>query len=188
MIAYLNSLSYPTQSFLLGLLATLIIWLCKPRTKLLWSKTHGYCHSVGTGDNTNLLVYNDYYIVQNCGRKCADKVEVVFNYKPQTISIWPQRDYRETTNREGRYILSFDNLAPREFININLLQANTTPPDLLNLRNPDGVGRQINTRPLQVYSASINILIILLLFIGFCNCIYVLLRLLNTIGVLAAVQ
>jgi hypothetical protein len=186
MIAFLNSIPTPLWSFLLGLAATFIAWIARPRTKIVWSKTHAYCHTVFQNQASQnpttpnqapqplppLLVYNEYFVVGNRGRKTAEQIEIVFNFKPQTLSIWPQRNYREMTNPEGRY-----NLAPRENFNVNVLQATSQPPELLAVRTPDRVGKQIRTQVFPVYPNWVLVLVWLMIFLGVCVCIYGALRL-----------
>jgi hypothetical protein len=173
MFAFLNSIPTPLLSFLLGLLATFIVWIARPRTKVAWSKTHAYCHTVIQNpapanqaapnhlpqNLPPLLVYNEYFVIANRGRRTAEKIEVVFNFKPQTLSLWPQRNYREMTNPEGRYIILIDNLAPKENFNVNILQATTEPPALLAVRTPEKVGKQIRTQVFPIYPKWLLILV-----------------------------
>jgi hypothetical protein len=59
--------------------------------------------------------------VVNAGRQVATKVEVVFNWKPQHLNIWPLRHYTENMAPDGRFSLNFDSLAPKEIIGFELL-------------------------------------------------------------------
>jgi len=52
-------------------------------------------------------VRTNSFIINNAGREPATKVELVFNWKPMCLNIWPVRHYEEHVEPDRRYVLIF---------------------------------------------------------------------------------
>jgi hypothetical protein len=108
------------------------------------------------------------------GRAAAKNVEVVFNWTPRGINICPHRNYATSINPEQRFIVSFQNLAPKEFISIDLFAIGGKIPEVTSIRSLEGAAKQVRMRP-QIYSPTwVNALILLLMFLGSITFIYLL--------------
>jgi hypothetical protein len=59
--------------------------------------------------------------LQNIGRSTAERVDIIFNYKPNNFDILPPSSTFHT-NPDRRFIIILDRLHPREFLSIRLLE------------------------------------------------------------------
>jgi hypothetical protein len=148
---------YSTQlvaAALAGIL-TLTAYLLQPRVKLVWGLSHGYAHAVNVqspgGQNTPLLVHTATHLIANLGRKTATQVEVTFNYPPGSFEVWPQRQFSVSNNPNGRFVVHFDSLAPKERLSLNLLVVGVDAPPLLSVRCNEAAGKQIPLAPMRLY-------------------------------------
>lgn len=94
------------------------------------------------------------YVVKNAGRAAATNVEIVFNWKPLCVNIWPLRHFEEHIEADGRYVIIFDGLSPGEVQGIEVLEVNQVLPDLINVRSQQCVAQQIVLYPLPLISRS----------------------------------
>lgn len=85
-------------------------------------------------------------MVWNAGKETATQVELVFNWKPQCINIWPSRHFEEHTEPDGRHIMIFNSLAPNEYLGCELFSINSNLPDLILVRSNQCVAQTINMR------------------------------------------
>jgi hypothetical protein len=112
--------------------------------------------------------------VNNTGRDGASDLEIVFNWKPPYLNIWPQRDYTVGTNPDGRYIIKVANLGTKEFLGLDLLAVNAELPDVVQVRSSQGAGVQITMVPQPVYAKWKIICARFLVFMGLASVIYLL--------------
>lgn len=91
------------------------------------------------------------YLVGNTGRETATGVEVVFNWKPDCINVWPPRHFDERIEPDNRCTLIFSSLAPNEFLGIESLSINKDLPEVLVVRSNQCVAETIDMRPQQVF-------------------------------------
>lgn len=115
-----------------------------------------------------------WYLMNN-GREPAKSVEVIFNWRPQYVNIWPPRKFREEVKQDDRYILTFDNLAPSEQIQFELLAINRALPELMLARSEQSVARQIPLAPMRVIPAWARRALFFLLLAGLSASVYVVL-------------
>ena len=79
-------------------------------------------------------IWTQTHTIYNSGKKTATNIEIIFNWKPYCLNVWPLRHYEIINENDGRYTLTFNSLAPNEQIGIELLEINKQPPSLLNTR------------------------------------------------------
>jgi hypothetical protein len=158
----------PFLSLLITGLGSVILLLLKPKVKLVWGEKNRFLHLIRATDpnQKKTAIHTAHYIIQNMGRLGAKDVEVVFNYPPTEISVWPQRKYTPETTRENRLIVKFDFIAPREFVEIAVLNLDTDLPDLLNVKCLDGVGKPVQINYHRAYNKFVNFLILGSMFLG----------------------
>jgi hypothetical protein len=113
------------------------------------------------------------YVLINSGRETATKVEIVFNWKPACLNIWPIRHYEEHDEADGRYVMIFDSLAPREAIAMELLTINADPPAIITARCDQCVSTNIQLLPHPVIKPWQRRIALALIFAGFSFTIYV---------------
>ena len=89
-------------------------------------------------------VHTSSHLIINTGKDSTTNIEIMFNWKPQYVNIWPPRHYDETTENDGRYILLFNNLAPGEQIKCELFSINAELPPLINARSKECVAEVLS--------------------------------------------
>lgn len=140
---------------IVSLLIPFITWFLnvgiKPRAKLLKATRHAFTFIVqepirnaqGEVVQPNQRVCTASVQVINSGRDTAHKVEAVFNWKPQYLNLWPVRSYEEKTDGDGRYMMIFDNLAPKEEIGIEIMSVNGDLPGLIQVRSAECIALDV---------------------------------------------
>ncbi len=162
----------------LTLILGVIQWLFKPIVKLQWGLSHGFIHSLHPINREQepplpaISVHTTSYIMINQGKKTAHNVVSTFNYQPASIEIWPQRDFETSVNPNGKYIIKFDTLAPKEQFSINLITIDRHAPDLLNVRCDEACGQQINIWPVRQWPQAFLYFLTMLLAFGVFATIY----------------
>ncbi|MDA0685185.1 MAG: hypothetical protein O3A57_12335, partial [Bacteroidetes bacterium] len=86
-------------------------------------------------------------VISNAGRITATQVELVFNWKPICINIWPPRHFEEHMEPDGRFTIKFESLAPSEQFGCELLVVNANLPDLLTARCEQCVAKEVHMYP-----------------------------------------
>lgn len=112
------------------------------------------------------------HVISNSGRETATNVEIVFNWKPLCINIWPSRHYEEHVEQDGRYVMVFDSLAPNEQIGFEALSVNADLPALINARCDQCTAIEVPMYPQPVLSVWKRRVAATLLFLGFSFSIY----------------
>jgi hypothetical protein len=90
------------------------------------------------------------YLLKNTGSEPAKHIELVFNWKPLCINIWPSRHITEHVEADDRYVVMFDSLAPSEFVGFELLNVNGDCPALITARSEQCVAKTVDMYPQQV--------------------------------------
>ena len=156
-----NWLTDPVTSFLIGLALLIATYLARPRVRVVWTVTHGFIHnlkgkdfvqrqtpeqSVANPSPKDMSIWAQTLMVMNRGRAEADNVEIVLENKPLGLTIWPHRQYSESFNPDGRYVLAFDSLASQETISIQMIDV-VKLPLVSNVRSKTTLGRYVNSYP-----------------------------------------
>ena len=157
------------------LLAALIKYLLRPKSRLIYSSPHAFTFLLKGEDGTSFNVSTSSIWVTNAGREPANEVEVTFNYPPQFFNVWPARNFEQIKAPDDRYTLKFANIAPKEFFQIELLGTAAVLPAVLNFRSKEGVASNIMMIPMRVYPKAMNILFGLLVLVGATTLVYLLL-------------
>ena len=141
---------------IVSLLVPFITWILnvgiKPKAKIFWTTRHAFTYLV-----QEPLRSPDGQVVQpaqnvrtvslrlmNAGRESAKSVGLVFNWKPQYHNLWPVRSCEQRSDQDGRFMLVFENLAPKEEIGIELLSVNNDLPGLLQVRSVECIAREVD--------------------------------------------
>ena len=117
-------------------------------------------------------VQTNSFIIRNSGREPATKVEVVFNWKPMCLNLWPVRHYEEHVEPDRRYVLIFDSLAPGETQGIEVLSVNADLPALVTVRSTECIAHNIPMYPQPVVSNSIRLAATFLIALGMAAAVY----------------
>lgn len=124
----------------------------KARAKLIWASPHAFSFLIQEPirDKEGVVLQQTQRVctasirIINTGRDTATKVELVFNWKPQYINLWPVRYYECKTDSDNRHILIFDNLAPKEEIGLEVMSINVDLPGLLQVRSAECVASNLH--------------------------------------------
>lgn len=108
----------------------------------------------------------------NQGRVAATKLEIVFNWKPQHLNIWPARPYDEHISPDGRYSVLFGSLSPGEVVGFELLAVNAQLPALTTVRSEQSVAKNTPLLPQPVQPRWKQIVGVWFLVVGFGATIY----------------
>ncbi|HEY6527057.1 MAG TPA: hypothetical protein VIZ65_00060 [Cellvibrionaceae bacterium] len=126
----------------------------KARPKLIWTNPHSFRFLVQQPllDQEGKIIKPVQEVdtasikVVNTGRETATKIELVFNWKPHYLNLWPVRHYEQVTEADGRHILIFENLSPKEEIGIEIISINADLPALIFVRSAECIA---NNMPLM---------------------------------------
>jgi hypothetical protein len=146
-MSFLSTYSKEIVAFLAPFIAWVLNNRFQNRARLIQSTRHAFTFLIhqplispdGKQISPTQTVNTASFSVFNAGRQVANKLEVVFNWKPQHLNIWPSRHYTENTAPDGRFSLSFDNLAPKETIGFELLAVNGQLPAMVTVRSDQSV-------------------------------------------------
>jgi len=115
---------------IVSLIVPFITWILnvglKAKAKLIWASPHAFTFLVqqplldaaGKVINPTQKVCTASIKVINIGRETANKVELVFNWKPQYINLWPVRSYETKVDQDNRHMLIFD--TPKKGVRSNI--------------------------------------------------------------------
>ena len=167
-----------------ALLVPLLTWFLndrfKARAKLQLALPHSFTfivqeplrNSDGEVLREAQSVQTASHVITNSGKETATNVELVFNWKPLCINIWPSRHYEQHTETDGRHVMVFDSLAPGEQIGFELLNVNSDLPNLINARSDQCTATSIAMYPQPVVALWKRRLAATLLFLGFSFAVY----------------
>lgn len=159
----------------------------KAKAKLVWTNPHSFSFLIPEpirDDEGNILkpkqIVNTSSIkVINIGRDTANKLELVFNWQPQYLNLWPVRYYEQKTTEDGRHSLIFENLSPKEEIGLEIMSINSELPELLVVRSAECTAKNVSLTWIQ-YVAPWKIAIArFLLFVGLGTSVYLLIALIQ---------
>lgn len=125
------------------------------------------------------IVRTSSLVVNNAGRDTASKIELVFNWKPMCLNLWPVRHYSEHVQADGRYVLIFDSLAPNEFVGCEILAVNGELPNLITVRCDQCVAQNVAMTPQLTVSNWVRITAGFLAALGMAAAVYLIIVLLQ---------
>ncbi|HXT02332.1 MAG TPA: hypothetical protein VN915_16785 [Elusimicrobiota bacterium] len=112
-------------------------------------------------------------LIGNTGQVTATGVEVVFNWKPQYINVWPPRHFDERIEADKRYSLLFGSLAPNEYLNIESLSINMNLPEVVLVRSDQCLAEAVEVYPQQVFPKWQRGMFVVLFFAGIGAVVYI---------------
>lgn len=165
-----------------------ILWLIgvifQPKAKLIQQTRHRYTYlihqplldSAGKVVAPNQVVNTASISVFNAGRSAATNVEIVFNWKPQNLNIWPSRHFTESQSPDGRYHLFFDALPSKDILGFEVLNINQDLPGVITVRSEQAVAAAMQTlTPQPIVPRWKQLIAIWLMIVGFAVSVYIML-------------
>lgn len=169
---------------IVSLLVPVVTWLLngffKAKAKLQVALPHQFTFLVqqpridaeGHELSPTQTVKTNSFIIRNAGRESATKVELVFNWKPMCLNLWPVRHYEEHIEPDRRYVLIFDSLAPSEVLGVEVLAVNDDLPNLVTVRSAECTAQNISMYPQPVVSNYLRIAATVLMALGLASAVY----------------
>lgn len=170
---------------LVSLTVPLVTWILarffRAKARLILATPHAFTFLVqeplrdhdGNVVNPTQTVKTVSYLLKNTGSEPAKSVELVFNWKPRCINIWPSRHTTEYIEADNRYVVMFDSLAPDEFVGFELLAINADTPNLIAARSEQCVAEPVEMYPQPIIKPWLARLLGLLVLIGIGTVFYV---------------
>ena len=112
------------------------------------------------------------FMIQNDGREPATKLELVFNWRPMCVNVWPSRHITEHIESDGRHVIVMDSLAPGEVVGCEVLSVNADVPDLITVRSDQSTGQRVDMYPQPVVRKGVRIATGSLMFVGLATSVY----------------
>ena len=162
----------------------LVIWVLnfifKPKANIVFANPHIFTFLIqedttdpsGNVVKTTQTVNTITHLILNDGSQTARNVEITFNWRPMYLNMWPIRIYEEHLDKDGRYTIKLDTLAPKEGINIELLSVKNELPNLINVRSEECSGKPIQLVPQPIVSGWVRRIILFMILVGFMASIY----------------
>lgn len=169
---------------IVSLLVPIFTWILnsffKAKAKLQVALPHQFTFLVqqplidagGNQISPTQTVKTNSFIIRNAGREPASKVELVFNWKPMCLNLWPVRHFEEYIEPDNRYVLIFDSLAPDEVLGVEVLSINQDLPNLVTVRSTQCIAQNLNMYPQPVVSSSVRIGTTVLKALGLAAAVY----------------
>lgn len=169
---------------IVSLLAPILTWMLsrffKAKAKLQVASPHQFTFLVqqplidlnGNQVSPTQTVKTNSFIILNNGSEPASKVELVFNWRPMCLNLWPVRHYEEHLEPDNRYVLIFDSLAPNEVLGIEVLSVNNDLPNLVTVRSAECIAQDINMHPQPVVSQLVRVIATALMALGLAAAVY----------------
>lgn len=152
----------------------------KGKVRLQFATPHGFTFLVqqplrdpeGREISPTQAVHTQSLIVRNAGREPATKLEVVFNWEPMCINVWPTRHFETHREPDRRYVLIFDSLSPGEVVGCEVLSVNGELPKLVTVRCDQCVGQSIAMYPQPVVGRGVRTAAVVFMALGVATAIY----------------
>lgn len=165
---------------LTALIAAITRYL-QPAARVIWGISHGFTFLVPSQEKQpqSYPLSTGSVFVRNAGRRTANDVEIVLNYRPQHFQIWPALGYETAETPEHHFIIKLKNLGPGEFTTVELVSANHELPITLRVRSPLGEAKRVGIAPMRVMPVWFNRAAVLLFSLGLFTVTYFLIRLIG---------
>lgn len=154
-------------SFAFSVVLLLVGYLLRRRPDLRWGLLSSVSNNHELDDGGILRITSASHLVQNVGGAPAKDVQVVFNYKPNSISVWPQQAYVGEENPESRWLIRIPSIGPHENVTINSIMIGVDHPNILTVKTPEGLGKFADFSFHRDLGKFRNGLILALMFLGF---------------------
>jgi hypothetical protein len=155
-------------------------YLLQPKARLFRQTRHRFTYLIqhplldaeGKVISPNQTVNTESISIYNAGRSPATKLEIVFNWKPQNINIWPSRHFDEKLSPDGRYHMFFDSLPAKDVAGFELLNINQPLPEMVTVRSEQCVATSMVLIPQPMPPKWRIAIILVLIAIGLSGTVY----------------
>ena len=152
-------------AFCLTSASALAVYWLRPRVNLIYGRANNSLHTL-RGTDTPAQVYCEKLYIQNVGKKPAEKVDVMLNGTPSEFTVFPPCNFHQQVDSDGNLILSLPFIAARELIIIDTIHINKRAAEILSVRCPERVGKQVNFWVQKKPSKAVMIAIACIMLLG----------------------
>lgn len=144
-------------SLLMGLISVVGKVVSKPRTALMWGPRTHVSHLLppftdADGDVTDPkpILNAASFLIKNTGKVPLTEVEVILNFPPQSLNLWPPRPFSKREIEHDRVAISLTTLSPGEEIWFEMVAVNAPVPAALSVRSKETVARLLTLELMPV--------------------------------------
>lgn len=119
-----------------------------------------------------LSIFVRSFTISNQGRKVAENVEVILNWKPPHIENFPHIPINTSLNKDSRYVININKLNPKEFVNFSMLSSGAELPYITYVRASGYSAKKVVIAPQRMYPYWFNLLAGGLMLVGFLSVFY----------------
>ena len=164
------------------LLATYLgYWLVgKPRLYVYSPLSTGFQLPSPQGGSEPVLVRAGQVIVQNAGRKSANKVQLLAQpgWQPWGYTIVPNIDHEIRDGPKGAWLMEIPYLGPAETVTVQILNG----PNIDTVRSLEGPAKLVPVIHQRVYPKWFNVTVVVLFFVGLATTCYGVVRLVTLLA------
>lgn len=166
-----------TQAIVLMLITALVGRFATARSKLLWAVSHQHFYRMPRlDDGGSFPVITQQIWFQNAGRLPAEDIEIVFNWKPQHLEIWPPRSYQSGALPDGRFGITVPYLTGAEVMTVSMIDTIREMPVIVSVRSKSGLGNMVAMAPQRVWPGWMTFTAAALMLTGLTTLFYLLLQ------------
>jgi hypothetical protein len=148
-------------------------WI-SPRSRLKYGVQASLVMLPKRADGSDGALYVQQIAVQNWGRKAAEDVEVIWNWKPPHIEQYPHLASHDEIKQDGRYIAKIPLLNGREGMSFSVLSDTGPLPSVIYVRGKGVQAKLIEFRTNYWLPLWGRVVFIALLLLGFFAAVYLL--------------
>ncbi|MCU1006581.1 hypothetical protein JAK59_16180 [Stenotrophomonas maltophilia] len=136
-------------SLLAPVLTATFGWLSKGRARLLCAQRHGFTFYIppeadSSGQQRDAItVHTISYFIRNDGKIPLNGVEVVWQWKPDGMHLWPPRPFSQEQTHDGRHVVGIKSLAPGEDFLVEVIGFGSALPQMQSCRSEQAVARHV---------------------------------------------
>lgn len=147
-------------------------WI-KPRAKLRYGTVTNMVMLPRKEDGSMGVLRVRLVRIYNSGKRPAEHVEVIFNWKPQHIEQYPHIVTHDQTSSDGRYIVQIARLNGGESVDLYLAADKEVDlPEIIYVRANGEQGKVVNYRNVIWHPLHIRIIVAVLMILGAFTTIY----------------
>lgn len=144
-------------SLLMGLISVVGKVVSKPKTALVWGPRTLVSHLLppfrdANDDVTDAkpILNTASFLIRNTGKVPLTEVEVILNFPPQSLNLWPPRPFSKREIEHDRVAISLTTLSPGEEIWFDMVAVNAPVPAALSVRSKETVARLLTLELMPV--------------------------------------
>ncbi|GLK67024.1 hypothetical protein [Hansschlegelia plantiphila] len=146
--------------------------LLSARARLRWGRVHYNHFMIKNKDGGLSAVVTANYTISNTGRAAAKEIEVSFNWEPEHYEVWPHKEYSTSKREDGRFIIKVPRINIAESVNIAIINAGNTAPDLTYIGHNEGSVKEIPIFPQRVWPQKVAYASAALMLVGLMTILY----------------